>query len=72
MSRALVIGLGNASRRDDGAGLLVAQAVRARGVAGVDVRLNAADTAALLEAWEGARLAVVVDAVSSGAAPGTV
>jgi len=72
MSGKLVIGIGNASRRDDGAGLFAAQAVRGQAPPGVEVRLNAADTAALLEAWDGAGLAVVIDAVSSGAEPGTV
>jgi hydrogenase maturation protease len=72
LSGTVVIGLGNASRRDDGAGLLVAQAVRERALPGVEVRLNTADTTALLDAWEDAALAVVIDAVSSGAAPGTL
>jgi hydrogenase maturation protease len=72
MSGTLVIGIGNASRRDDGAGLFAANILRGQSPPGVEVRLNAPDAAALLEAWDGAGLAVVIDAVSSGAEPGTV
>lgn len=70
--RAVVIGVGNEARRDDGAGFEVARRVRARRLPGVDVVFIAGDTAALLDAWAGADVAVVVDAARSGAAPGTV
>jgi hydrogenase maturation protease len=58
-----VIGVGNPWRRDDGAGPAVARA--AGGV-------STGDPARLLELWEGARHAVIVDACASGAAPGTI
>ena len=69
----VVIGVGNRFRRDDAAGLEVARALRAREV-GRDfaVREEEGETLALLDVWEGARAAVLVDAVCSGAEPGTV
>ena len=62
--RRLVIGLGNAARGDDAAGLTVA-----RRVGGLE---HEGDPVALLDVWREADVAVVIDAVSSGAAPGTV
>jgi hydrogenase maturation protease len=66
-----VIGVGNAYRSDDGVGLAVAEHVRSLG-AGVDVVLCEEEPSRLIEAWTDADLAIVVDAASSGAAPGTV
>ena len=68
----MVIGVGNAWRGDDGAGLAVARRVRERGPAGVDVREIEGDASALVELWAGAEQVVVVDAAASGAPPGTV
>jgi hydrogenase maturation protease len=68
----LVIGIGNAWRGDDGAGLAVARRVRERAAAGVDVREIEGDASAILDAWAGAERVVVVDAAASGAPPGTV
>ncbi len=67
----VVAGLGSEYRRDDGAGPLVAaRAVHEAGV-GRDIG-PISDPLDLLGAWDGADLVVVVDAVRSGAAPGTV
>lgn len=62
-SHVVVIGFGNIFRRDDGIGPAVAAAVEAFGIPGVRVLADAADPAAVLDAWAGARLAVLVDAV---------
>ena len=69
----LVIGIGNELRGDDAAGLEAARLVRER-TAGQDVtvRLQQADPSALLDQWEGARAVVLVDAMRSGAPPGTI
>lgn len=76
MNAVLLMGIGNAHRNDDGAGLAVVGALRDRLPEGLAeravVRLGAPDAAALVEAWGDAALAVIVDAVASGAAPGTV
>ncbi len=68
-----LIGVGNPYRGDDALGLLVVQQAKER-LAGypVEVREVAGDMTALLDAWDDADLAIVVDAVVSGAAPGTV
>jgi hydrogenase maturation protease len=68
--RAIVVGVGNAFRRDDGAGLAIAGQLE--GHPGVEVVSCEQEPSRLLEAWAGADLALVVDAVSSGAEPGTV
>jgi len=71
-SRALVIGLGNVWAGDDAAGLLVARLVRERAPAGVAVIEHEAEPIALLDAWDGASLTIMVDATSGGGEPGAV
>lgn len=72
MSRTVVIGVGNAYRRDDAAGLAVLAELRGR--VGEDVELVSCEQepSRLLDSWLGADVAIVVDAAASGAAPGTV
>jgi hydrogenase maturation protease len=59
----VVIGVGNEYRRDDGAGLAVVARLRDRVPPGVEVVLTDGEPTRLIEAWTGAALAVVVDAV---------
>ncbi len=69
--RVVVAGLGSEYRCDDGAGPLVAaRAVESAG-GGEDIG-PLTDPLDLLGAWDGAALAIVVDAVRSGRPPGTV
>ena len=68
----VVIGVGNALRGDDAAGLAVADQVRARAPARVAVRVCAEEPTRLIDSFEDADVAFVVDAVSTGAAAGTV
>jgi len=70
---AVVIGIGNDHRRDDGVGPVVAAAVAAQRP-GVRVLCCAAEPTAILDAWEGATRAVIVDAAAPGddAVPGRV
>ena len=68
----LVIGVGNAWRGDDGAGLAVARRLRELSPPYVDVRAIEGDATSLMDAWAGADRVVVVDAAQSGAAPGSV
>ncbi len=69
--RVVVAGLGSEYRRDDGAGPLVA--ARAVGEAGGACDIGPlADPLDLLGVWDDADLAVVVDAMRSGAAPGAL
>lgn len=67
----VVIGIGNDFRRDDGIGPTVAAAVRRLHLENVDVLTASDDPAVLLYAWDGAELAVIVDAAAGDdAAPG--
>ena len=68
----VVVGVGNSLRGDDAAGLSVAELARGRVPDDVDVRVCEQEPSRLVDAWEGAGAAVVVDAASSGAEPGTV
>ncbi len=63
----VVIALGSRFRGDDGVGSFVAG--RLDGCTIVEGR---DDAMAIVSAWEGAALAVVVDAAVSGASPGTI
>ena len=66
MTGPVVIGIGNSFRRDDGVGPAVAAELIGRDLDGLRVITCAAETAALLDAWDGAALAVLVDAVLGG------
>jgi hydrogenase maturation protease len=68
----VVIGVGNRLRGDDAAGPAVADRVRAEVPASVDVRVCEQEPSRLLDALAGADVAFIVDAVATGAAPGTL
>jgi hydrogenase maturation protease len=65
----LIIGCGNPDRGDDAAGLLVARRLRELGIPASE---HTGEALALLELWQGAEEVLLIDAVVSGAAPGTV
>jgi hydrogenase maturation protease len=71
-SRRVVIGVGNAYRGDDGVGLAVAEQVRGTAADDVVVLECEQEPTRLVDAWQGADVAVVVDACAGAAAPGTV
>lgn len=62
-SRAVVIGVGNEYRRDDGVGPAVLAELTRRALPGLDLVLSDGEPTHLLDAWTGRPLAVVVDAV---------
>lgn len=68
---AVVIGIGNPFRRDDGIGPAVAREIARQGLPGIRVLSCAAEPTAILEAWEGANRAVLIDAAVDGR-PGRV
>jgi hydrogenase maturation protease len=71
--RVVVIGVGNGLRGDDGAGLEVVRSLTARARAeAIEVREQEGEALGLLEQWEGAAGAVLVDAIHSGAPAGTI
>ena len=59
----VVIGVGNEFRRDDGAGPAVVTRLGGRVPPGVELVLTDGEPTRLIEAWAGAALAVVIDAV---------
>jgi hydrogenase maturation protease len=70
---ALVIGIGNLYRHDDAAGLAVAARIREAALPGVAVQELEGEPVSLIDAWRGAALVYLVDAVSAaGGTPGTV
>jgi len=69
--RPLVIAIGNEFRCDDSAALIVARRLRALGTDHTIIE-NTGDCAALLDLWDGADTVLLLDAVRSGAPPGTI
>lgn len=72
MTGIVVIGVGNAYRGDDAAGLEVAERLRIRLPDDVTVIDCEQEPTRLLDAWQDADVALVIDAAASDAPPGTV
>jgi hydrogenase maturation protease len=68
----LILGVGNAYRSDDGIGIAVVRRLREQVPSEIKTLEETGEGTALLEAWKGARAVIVVDAVQSGAPPGTI
>jgi len=68
----VVIGIGNEYRSDDGVGIAVARRLRERFFAKITVLEESGEGAALMNSWTGATWVMLVDAVHSGASPGTI
>jgi hydrogenase maturation protease len=67
----LLVGLGSPDRGDDGVGPAVVRAVARLGLPGVEVAALE-DPTALIDLWSERGVVVVVDAVCSGAQPGSL
>lgn len=67
-----IIGIGSEERGDDALGLLCARALRQRAWPHIRILESSGEGTALLEAWEGSSHVIVIDAVATGALPGTV
>ena len=67
-----IIGVGNEFRRDDGIGLAAARRLREMRLPGVMVLEKTGDAGELWELWQDRRPAIIIDAMHSGAPPGTV
>ena len=68
----LVIGVGNARRRDDAVGVLVAENIRKQALDGVNVVIESGEGAALIERFSQAERVIIVDAVQADGAVGTI
>jgi hydrogenase maturation protease len=71
-SRIVLIGIGNDYRHDDAAGLDVVRAIAKLELPEVSVFEVSDDMSKLMELWERASIAIVVDAVCSGDKKGTI
>jgi hydrogenase maturation protease len=67
----VLLGIGNDYRRDDGVGLVVVRHLQAKAMPHVTI-IESRDGLAALASCREADLVIVVDAVSSGAEPGTI
>lgn len=65
-----LIGIGNRLRRDDAAGLEVVRRLRLAHPPGVRLIEEEGEPASLIDAWSSVDEALVIDCISSGAAPG--
>lgn len=69
---ALLIGVGNPYRGDDGVGPWVVERLEGLVQRGVDVRCASGEGVALMDLWHAAEHVIVVDAVRSGARVGSI
>jgi hydrogenase maturation protease len=69
---ALVVGVGNPDRGDDGFGPVAARQLRGRVPYGVEVLERSGDVLALIEDWQGIPTVVVIDAVAPLGKPGRI
>lgn len=67
-----VIGIGNEYASDDAVGLLVARKLKDGAPASVAILEHSGEGAGLTECWKNTSAVVLIDAMSSGASPGTV
>lgn len=65
----LIVGCGNPDRCDDAAGILAARRLRELGLEAIE---HSGDGLALMDLWNSADDVILIDAMVSGAAPGTV
>ncbi|MBS0517961.1 MAG: hydrogenase maturation protease [Proteobacteria bacterium] len=70
--RAIVVGIGNPDRGDDGAGRAVVQRLRGKLPAHIEAAEHDGEATSLLALLDGADAAFLIDACLSGAEPGTV
>ena len=71
-SPILLIGIGNEYRSDDSIGLHVIRALKKRKLPGTIIVESSGDGAELIDMFSTVRMAILIDAVSSGGNPGTI
>ena len=70
--KTLLIGIGNRFRGDDAAGLAIIGRLRSDPIPGAVICESSGEIGELIEMWGTADLVFAIDAVSSGATPGTI
>lgn len=68
----LIIGIGNPYRGDDGVGLRITQDIKKKSPDHVNVIEQSGDGISLMDSWKDADAVILIDAVHSGAKPGTI
>jgi len=68
----LIIGVGNLYRSDDAVGILIARKFKDMASDRISVKEQSGEGTSLMEAWKGYDRVLIVDAVSSGASPGSI
>jgi hydrogenase maturation protease len=68
----LLLGIGNEFRSDDGIGLIIVRQIQNTQLSSIIVKEASGEGAALMEAWQGYENVIIVDAMLSGAKPGTI
>ena len=68
----LLIGIGNAYRGDDRAGLWIVEQIREKKIPGIRVEESTGEITELMELWQDHDTVVAVDALSSGGRPGAI
>ncbi len=71
-AKLLIIGVGNIYRSDDGIGISVVRRLREQAPSEIRTLEATGEGTALMESWKDAATVIVVDAVQSGAPPGTI
>jgi hydrogenase maturation protease len=72
MPAALIVGVGQPLRRDDAAGLAASRRLQAAAGPAVRIVTCESDCTALVDMFTGVDVAIIVDAMSSKRAPGTI
>jgi hydrogenase maturation protease len=68
----LLIGVGNEYRSDDGLGIYAAREIGRREIPGIAIIEQTGEGAVLMDAWQGHDRVIIVDAINSGGAPGSM
>ena len=71
-AKLLIIGVGNSYRSDDGIGISVLHRLREQVPGEIRTLEATGEGTALMESWKDAAAVIMVDAVRSGAPPGTI
>ena len=68
----LIIGVGEEYRKDDGVGPFIARNLRLKNPPGVRIEIRRADGLSVMESWRDVPAVIILDAMKSGARPGTI
>ncbi len=72
LSPVLVIGVGNDYRSDDAVGLAIVRTLKAKELPGTLCLESDGDGTSLIDTWSHGSRVIIIDAISSGAQPGTI